>query len=140
MSVQSLDQLKDDQLLNFLDTIFLFAASVDGFADLNGRSVAAHTFYNAFVKVKGVTKFTHGEVAALGNLVQVELENSQDLIDEIKSYYPKFGLPLKLNDLEISDHEIKEIAQNMTDRSNERMQSIFPQIAAEQIISVFERL
>lgn len=140
IAVKGVDQLESEQLINFLDTVFLFAAAVDGFADSNGRSVAAHTFYNAFMKVKGVTKFTHGEIVALGNLIQVELEANQGLISEIHSYYPHFGLPEKLSDLAISDREAREIAIQMTDVQNERMQSIFPAISAEQILAVFERL
>lgn len=39
-------RLTDDQIHSL--SLSLAASLVDGFADLDGRSVAAHTFYNAY--------------------------------------------------------------------------------------------
>lgn len=120
LKVTDLQRLSGNDLLNFLDTIFLFAASVDGFADLNGRSVAAHTFYNAYV--------------------QVLLEGNHELAEEIRHFYPHVGLPLTLADLGINEEESRQIAGVMTAKDNVRMQSIFPDITTAQINGIFNQL
>lgn len=140
LKVTDLQRLSGNDLLNFLDTIFLFAASVDGFADLNGRSVAAHTFYNAYVQVKHPATFTHGVIVALGNLIQVLLEGNHELAEEIRHFYPHVGLPLTLADLGVNEEESRQIAEVMTAKDNVRMQSIFPDITTAQINSVFNQL
>ncbi|MFR0582482.1 hypothetical protein ACLUXQ_08380 [Limosilactobacillus mucosae] len=128
-------------LQNFIDTIFLAASLVNGLADLDGRSVAAHTFYNAYVKVIGPQRFTHGEIVALGNLFQVTLENDAALIKEIRAYYPRIGLPLSLADLGITQAEqLNSLAEYMAKPDNVRMQSIFPDITATTICKTLTKL
>ncbi|MCQ5069036.1 hypothetical protein NE681_16760, partial [Faecalibacillus intestinalis] len=103
-------------------------------ADLDGRSVAAHTFYNAYVKVIGPQRFTHGEIVALGNLFQVTLENDAALIKEIRAYYPRIGPPLSLADLGVTQAEqLNSLAEYMAKLDNVRMQSIFPGISSADI-------
>lgn len=128
-------------LQNFIDTIFLAASLVDGLADLDGRSVAAHTFYNAYVKVIGPQRFTHGEIVALGNLFQVTLEDDPALINEIRSYYPSVGLPLSLANLGVTQAEqLNSLAEYMAKPDNVRMQSIFPNITATTIRKTLAKL
>lgn len=96
--------------------------------------MAAHTFYNAYVKVIGPQRFTHGEIVALGNLFQVTLENDAALIKEIRAYYPRIGLPLSLADLGITQAEqLDALAEYMAKPDNVRMQSIFPGISPADI-------
>lgn len=122
------------ELQNFIDTLFLAASLVDGLADLDGRSVAAHTFYNAYVKVIGPQRFTHGEIVALGNLFQVTLENDTALINEIRAYYPRVGLPLSLSALGVTkEDQLNSLAEYMAQPDNVRMQSIFPGISPADI-------
>lgn len=133
--------LKGVKLQNFIDAIFLLASLVDGFADLEGRSVAAHTFYNAYVKVIGPGRFTHGEIVALGNLFQVTLEDDSALIKEIRDYYPQVGLPLSLSALGITKlDQLDSLAEYMARPDNIRMQSIFPGITPTDIRQVLLRL
>lgn len=121
-------------LQNFIDTIFLAASLVNGLADLDGRSVAAHTFYNAYVKVIGPQRFTHGEIVALGNLFQVTLEDNSALIKEIRSYYPQVSLPLSLSALGVTkEDQLNSLAEYMAQPDNVRMQSIFPGISPADI-------
>ncbi len=128
-------------LQNFIDTIFLLASLVDGFADLDGRSVAAHTFYNAYVKIIGPQRFTYGEIVALGNLFQVTLENDIELIKEIRAYYPRVDLPLSLADLGITQaDQLDALAEYMAKPDNIRMQSIFPGITATTIRKTLAKL
>lgn len=129
-------------LQNFIDTIFLAASLVDGLADLDGRSVAAHTFYNAYhLKVIGPQRFTHGEIVALGNLFQVTLEDDTALINEIRAYYHRVGLPLSLADLGVTQAEqLNSLAEYMAKPDNVRMQSIFPNITATTIRKTLAKL
>lgn len=129
-------------LQNFIDTIFLAASLVDGFADLDGRSVAAHTFYNAYVKIIGPQRFTQGEIVALGNLFQVKLENDTALINEIRAYYHRIGgLPLSLADLGVTQAEqLDSLAEYMAKPDNVRIQSIFPKISTSAIRETLTKL
>lgn len=76
--IRDLDTIDDDTFKNLLDTIFLVAASVDGFASSRGRSVAAHSFHNGYLKVNHHPTKTHGEIVALGVLVQLAIEHETD--------------------------------------------------------------
>lgn len=44
LSLEDFNEISDIEWHNALDTIFLVAASVDGIADQDGRSVGAHAF------------------------------------------------------------------------------------------------
>lgn len=103
--------------------------------------MAAHTFYNAYVKVIGPQRFTHGEIVALGNLFQVTLENDTALIKEIRAYYPRVGLPLSLADLGVTQAEqLNSLTEYMAKPDNVRMQSIFPGITATTIRKTLTKL
>ncbi|MCS4488230.1 hypothetical protein [Streptococcus sciuri] len=77
LKITDLEELSEKDLINLFDTIFLVAASVDGISDLDGRSVLAHAFYNAYVKIQPHYKKTHGEAVALGNLFQIIIEGKK---------------------------------------------------------------
>lgn len=133
--------LEGQELTNFLDTIFLVAASVDGIADLDGRSVAAHAFYNAFVKIKGHGIKTHGELVALGILFQLHLEGNQDdYLNELITYYKKVGLPLYLSDVNLNDADLRAIADYISNPDDVRIQSIFPNISSQLIYQALKKL
>lgn len=96
--------------------------------------MAAHTFYNAYVKIIGPQRFTHGEIVALGNLFQVTLEDNSALIKEIRSYYPQVGPPLSLSALGVTkEDQLNSLAEYMAQPDNVRMQSIFPGISPADI-------
>ncbi len=136
LKVTDVSSLSGQALTNFLDTIFLVAASVDGVADLDGRSVAAHAFYNAYIKFHKGTKKTHGEVVALGILFQLYLEGDQaDLLNELTVYYKKVGLPLTLSDVYLDKEELESIADYIVEPEDIRVQSIFPNITKEEALS-----
>ena len=141
LNVDNPRSLNGLDLQNFIDTIYLATSLVDGFADLDGRSVAAHTFYNAYVKIIGPQRFTHGEIVALGNLFQVTLENDAALIKEIRAYYPRVGLPLSLADLGITQAEqLDSLVEYMAKPDNVRMQSIFSKISAAALRETLTKL
>ncbi|MFV8213522.1 iron-containing alcohol dehydrogenase, partial [Streptococcus pluranimalium] len=62
LSLEDFNEISDIEWHNALDTIFLVAASVDGIADQDGRSVGAYAFHNAYVKVIEGRRPTHGEI------------------------------------------------------------------------------
>lgn len=141
LKVTDISSLSGEELINFLDTIFLIAASVDGIADLDGRSVAAHAFYNAYVKYQKGQKKTHGEVVALGILFQLELEGNQgDYLQELKEYYRITGLPLTLSDVYLESDSLDRISSYISRKEDIRMQSIFPNIDSEDVLHALKCL
>lgn len=143
LAVRDIKKLSSQEIENLLDSIFLVAASVDGIADLDGRSVVAHAFYNAHVKLKGRGLKTHGEVVALGSLLQVILEGreSKFLRKEITNYHEVVGLPLKLADVGIrTDEEVAALAAAIACKSDSRVQSVFPNITVSELVVALEEL
>lgn len=141
LQISSIDDLNGKKLQNFIDTIFLVAATVDGIADKDGWSVAAHAFHNAYVKVKNTKRSTHGEIVALGNLFQVLLEEELDLVEEIVTYHRLIGLPLSLADIGIADQQdIEEMARYIIRKEDFRVQTIFPEITYAEVIGVLQKL
>ncbi|ERJ73996.1 iron-containing alcohol dehydrogenase family protein [Streptococcus sobrinus] len=134
-------ELDRTQLINFLDTIFLIAASVDGLANLDGRSVLAHAFYNAYMKYQTGKKKTHGEVVALGNLFQLHLEGNQvELLKELEDYHQRIGLPLTIKDIYLDSQYLEDMANYIAQPDNIRVQTIFPNINSQEILSALEKL
>ncbi|MGT2907076.1 iron-containing alcohol dehydrogenase family protein [Streptococcus dentiloxodontae] len=143
LKVTDIFSLSEEEIINLFDTIFLVAASVDGIADNDGRSVLAHAFYNAYVKVKPDYIKTHGEVVALGSLIQIiaEGDGSQKLRQEIESYHAQIGLPLTLKELGLNkEQEIDALAEYIARPSDVRVRSVFPDLTAEYIRSVLEEV
>ncbi|MGT2929797.1 iron-containing alcohol dehydrogenase family protein [Streptococcus dentasini] len=141
LSVTDYQSLTGKALINFIDTIFLVAASVDGIADKDGMSVAAHAFHNAYVKVKPTDRSTHGEIVALGNLFQVLLEGNQELTREIITYYRQLGLPLSLADLGLTDEAaIEALVPYLARPEDYRFRTIFPDATIGEIASVIQQL
>ena len=141
LQVVDISKLSGEGLINFLDTIFLVSASIDGIADLDGRSVAAHAFYNAYVKYNKGQKKTHGEVVALGILFQLHLEKNQQLfLKELGEYYKQIGLPTKLTDVYLDKSYLERIADYISNPNDIRMQTIFPNIGTYEVLEALNRL
>ncbi len=143
LSIRQLDNLSQQELTNLFDVIFLVAASVDGISDNDGRSVLAHGFYNAYVKIKPDYTKTHGEAVALGSLLQmiVEGDKSLEYRKEIEAYHRLIGLPLTLKDLGISsDSEIDALATYITRKTDSRVQSVFPDLDVEVVRTALEEI
>ncbi|MGT2930341.1 iron-containing alcohol dehydrogenase family protein [Streptococcus dentasini] len=141
LKVTDISELTGEALTNFLDTIFLVAASVDGIADFDGRSVLAHAFYNAYVKWQKGPKKTHGEVVALGNLFQLYVEGNQDdLVAEVLSYHKKVGLPIHLEDVYWDIDEVSDFADYICNPEDSRVQSLFPGLSKEKVLGAIQQL
>lgn len=140
LKVTNVSSLSDVELRNLVDTIFLVAASVDGWAGLDGRSVAAHNVYNAYIKIYPQHTSTHGEIVAVGILDQLAIEKNWDDFNLLTSYYKQIGLSLTLRDLGLNDEkaDLKAIANEMAKKDNVRMQTIFPNISADEILSALQ--
>ncbi|MFD0897077.1 iron-containing alcohol dehydrogenase family protein [Loigolactobacillus binensis] len=140
LKVTGIKNLTDQELRNLIDTIFLVAASVDGWAGLDGRSVAAHNFYNAYIKVYSQHTRTHGEIVAVGILVQLAIENEWQDLQKLTPYYKQIGLPLTVDELGLSDNiaDLTQIALEMAKKDNIRMQSIFPDITTDVILKALK--
>lgn len=142
LKVTNVQHLSGLELRNLADTIFLVAASVDGWAGLDGRSVAAHNFYNAYIKTYPQHQRTHGEIVAVGILVQLALEQAWSDFDELVTYYHVIGLPLTISDLGLDQQtkKIPIIADEMAKKDNVRMQTIFPDVTATAILTALKRV
>lgn len=143
LKITDLEKIREESLINLFDTIFFVAASVDGVSDHDGRSVLAHAFYNAYVKIQPHYKKTHGEAVALGSLLQViiEGEKSEHLRQEIESYHKVIGLPLTLKGLDLTtDSELDELAAYITRKSDVRVQSVFPDLDLTRVRSALEEI
>lgn len=141
LKVTDINGLSDENLINFLDTIILIAASVDGIADIDGQSVLAHAFYNAYVKFQEGTRKTHGEVVALGILFQLYIEKNQDAyISELKTYYEIIGLPTTLADINWKITDLNKFVSYIINKDDIRVQSLFPNLSSETVLEVLNLL
>lgn len=140
LKVTNISTLSTLELRNLVDTIFLVAASVDGWAGLDGRSVAAHNVYNAYIKIYPHHTSTHGEIVAVGILDQLAIEKNWDDFNLLVNYYQKIGLSLTLHDLGLNneDADLAAIANEMAKEDNVRMQTIFPNISANEILTALK--
>lgn len=133
--VTEVQSLSGTELINFFDTIFLVAASVDGIADTDGQSVLAHAFYNAYVKFQKGSRKTHGEVVALGILFQLYIEKNQNTeIIKLKEFYNKIGLPITLQDINWNISDLEAFSNYITNPNDMRVQSIFPNLSNQDVL------
>lgn len=138
LAIDDLAVLDDETVFsNLLDTVFLIAASVDGFASTRGRSVAAHSFNNGYLKVNHQPTKTHGEVVAFGVLTQLAVEKEFEELGQLIPFYKKIGLPTKLSDLDLvaETPEITTIAADMVDKSNVRIQTVYPGLPLDEMVT-----
>lgn len=141
LKVTKISELTDRELINFLDTIILVAASVDGIADFDGRSALAHAFYNAFIKFQNGSKKTHGEIVALGILFQLYIEkNKSDYLSELIDYYTIVGLPVNLSDINWNVEDLSGFVDYIIRPDDIRVQSLFPKISSEDVLAALKEL
>lgn len=142
LEINDLNQIDDQTFANLLDTIFLVAASVDGFAVTRGRSVAAHSFHNGYLKVIDHPAKTHGEIVAFGILVQLAIENEQAELAKLKKFYQTLGLPTQLADLQLSaqTETIHIIARSITASDNDRIQTIYHNLTEQTVYAAINSL
>lgn len=138
LAITDLAALDDEQVFSdLLDTVFLIAASVDGFASTRGRSVAAHSFNNGYLKVNHHPIKTHGEVVSFGVLTQLAVEKEFDELKRLMPFYERIGLPTKLSDLGLvaETPEITTIAADMVDPGNVRIQTVYPGLPLDEMVT-----
>lgn len=142
LAIHDLANIDDETFTNLLDTIFLVAASVDGFAASKGRSVAAHSFHNSYLKAVDHPVKTHGEIVALGVLVQLAIEQENDELTKLIRFYQQIGLPSRLEDLNLQSGTttIHVIASDMVDLKNVRIQTVYPGLSEERVFSAINSL
>lgn len=142
LAIRNLDQIDDKTFSNLLDTIFLVAASVDGFAAARGRSVAAHSFHNGYLKVTDHPQKTHGEIVALGILAQLAIEGETDELIKLIAFYRRIGLPYQLSDLGLAPNtsDIQTIAADMVKPDNARIQTVFHNLTQQTVTNAINSL
>ncbi|CAM3225359.1 iron-containing alcohol dehydrogenase family protein [Leuconostoc rapi] len=142
LEINDLNQIDDQTFVNLLDTIFLVAASVDGFAATRGRSVAAHSFHNGYLKAIDHPAKTHGEIVAFGILVQLAIENEKAELAKMKKFYQTLGLPTQLADLHLSaqTETIHIIAKSITASDNDRIQTVYHNLTEQTVYAAINSL
>lgn len=142
LAITDLDAINPADFSNLLDTIFLVAACVDGFAAARGRSVAAHSFHNGYLKAVDHPVKTHGEIVALGVLVQLAIEGEDHELQSLIDFYRQIGLPTRPEDLKLhpGTDEIHVIAKDMVAPDNVRIQTVYPNLAEEKVFSAINSL
>lgn len=136
LAITDLSLLDDKQVFaDLLDTIYLIAASVDGFAVEKGRSVGAHSFHNGYLTVRHHPEKTHGEIVAFGVLTQLAVEKEFDEIGKLIPFYENIGLPTHLSEMKLTENtdDIHKIALDIVDESNVRIQTVYPGLPVEEM-------
>ncbi|WP_221567131.1 iron-containing alcohol dehydrogenase family protein [Alkalihalobacillus sp. TS-13] len=91
-----------EELVRVIETIIMTGGMVGGFGGKAGRVAGAHSVHNGLTEAKEVKSFLHGELVAYGILIQLDLENKEQELTKLLSYYHKWGLPISLKDLSIN--------------------------------------
>lgn len=142
LAISDLDKLDEQTFSALLDTIFLVAASVDGFAAARGRSVAAHSFHNSYLKAVAHPVKTHGEIVAFGVLVQLAIEAEYTELAELLEFYQRIGLPTQLAELKLQPKTavIHAIATEMVAPTNLRIQTVYPNLSEAKVFAAINSL
>lgn len=107
----------NDDFVNVVETIIMYAGMVGGYGDHYGRIAGAHSIHNGLTVLAETHHALHGAKVAYGILVQLVLEDKWAEIEELQPFYKELGLPLSLYDLgvkEITKALITDVADKAT--------------------------
>ena len=86
-----------------VEKIIEAATYLSGVGADNGGLAAAHSIYNGFTEIEGVSAM-HGEIVAFGTIVQLLMESApKDELMKVMDFCYNIGLPMTLNDLNIQE-------------------------------------
>ena len=97
----------DNHLLNeSVEKVIEAATYLSGVGADNGGLAAAHSIYNGFTEIEGVSAM-HGEIVAFGTIVQLLMESApKDELMKVMDFCYKVGLPITLKDMNIKAENI----------------------------------
>ena len=101
-----------------IDACIAVTGMLSGIAGDVGRFAVAHGFYNAFSAVPVSKTLLHGEIVALGILLQESLRNERFVIadKELLSFCQRMGLPTNWQEAglrELTDDELELVVSRM---------------------------
>lgn len=105
------------ELISVIEAIIMTGGMVGGFGGKAGRVSGAHSVHNGLTEAKEVKDILHGELVAYGILVQLALEEKEEEILKLMTYYRTWGLPISLDALgiDIEDNSLlKRIVEKIT--------------------------
>jgi glycerol dehydrogenase len=109
---------------------------LSGLSSENGGHAAAHSIHNGLTTLKAAGQKLHGEKVAFGVLAQLVLEGRpSSAIREVQDFCFSVGLPLCLEDLDITDptpEEIRSVAESAVAEGETIHSSWFP-VTAEMV-------
>ncbi len=112
-----------DELVRVIEAIIMTGGMVGGFGGKAGRVAGAHSIHNGLTEANQAKNFLHGELVAYGTLVQLALENKEQELLRLSSYYHEWGLPVNLKDLNI-DPENKTLLEAIIKKATLPQESI----------------
>lgn len=138
------EQAVHDAKIGILSTAFikvtdaniLVAGLVGGFGGHLGKSVGAHSFFNAATVVPEIHSVLHGSQVAYGILVQLALEQKADEIEKLLLLYRAIGLPSTLADIhldKVGEETLAQIAERMAHPEN-RIHALPQTVTAHSIL------
>ena len=115
---QAVSDTQEERISNafikVVESIMMLGGMVGGYGDKFGRIAGAHSIHNGITVAPESHEALHGNKVAYGILVQLLLENKQVELEQLIPFYQALGLPISLQDLNISIKWIDEIAQLAT--------------------------
>ncbi len=133
-SIQS-KQLSD-AFQRIVDTIFLIAASVGGFAGSYGRIAGAHAVHNGLTLLPETASIEHGVKVAYGILVQIATLGNREELNTLLPFYHANHFPTTLKQLGVTEDLPNKISQVATyaASNNESFILAKPDLTADNII------
>lgn len=114
-SIPALNQIGSSLWQEVVDATVCLAGVIGGLGGAQCRTVAAHAVHNGLTHLPQVHHLLHGELVALGILVQLRLEefNGNQLAatarQQLLKFYGEIGLPISLADLGLTNISLKEL-------------------------------
>lgn len=118
------------------DSIIGIAGTTGGFGVADGRQAGAHAVHNGLTHLSETHELLHGSKVAYGILVQLAHEGKVDEIQAILPFYRAVGLPMKLADLNITEHIDEALATVAETAASdaESFKLIDPDITPAQVV------
>jgi len=131
-----------DELVRVIEAIIMTGGMVGGFGEKAGRVAGAHSIHNGLTEAKKVKSFLHGEIVAYGILVQLALEEKEDELLKLMSYYHDWGLPISLTNLAIDpeDHVLLNRIIKKSLLPHESIHFMNEKITEESLLSAMQKI
>lgn len=101
----------DQVTLSIIISTGIVSNLVTNLPDSYYNSCLAHAFYNGFTATPVGHKHLHGEVVALGVLIQLNYAGEKEMLERVARFNLKVGLPVCLADVEVTDAELPTIVE-----------------------------